>query len=85
MKFDFPYFLLRVLRYYYYYYHHHHRIFPGFSRIQLKKLKYVVDRGILGKLKVALGQQKFAQACSRSPRLLHHVWFLRPKLHIACL
>jgi hypothetical protein len=43
MKFDFTYFLLRVLRYYYYYY----CIFPGVSRIQLKKLKYVVDRGIL--------------------------------------
>jgi hypothetical protein len=27
-----------------------------------KKLKYVVDRGILGKLEVALGQQKPAQA-----------------------
>jgi hypothetical protein len=55
MKFDFTH-LLRVLRYYYYYY-----IFPGFSRIQLKKLKYVVDRGILWKLEVALGQQKSAQ------------------------
>jgi hypothetical protein len=61
MKFDFTYFLLRVLRYYYYYY----CIFPGFSCMQLKKLKYVVDRGILGKLEAALGQQKSAQACSR--------------------
>jgi hypothetical protein len=26
--------------------------------LQLKKLKYVVDRGILGKSEVALGQQK---------------------------
>jgi hypothetical protein len=30
--------------------------------IQLKKIKYVVDLGILGKLEVALGQQKSAQA-----------------------
>jgi hypothetical protein len=57
MKFDFTYFLLRVLRYYY-------CIFPGFTRIQLKKLKYVVVRGILWKLELALGQQKSAQACS---------------------
>jgi hypothetical protein len=42
MKFDFIYFLLRVLRYYYYY-----CTFPGLSRIQLKKIKYMVDRGIL--------------------------------------
>jgi hypothetical protein len=55
MKFDFTYFLLRVLRYY-------HCIFPGFSRMQLNKLKYVVDRGILWKLEGALGQQKSAQA-----------------------
>jgi hypothetical protein len=54
MKFNFTYFLLRVLKYYYYW------IFPGVSRIQLKKVKYVVDRGILGKLEVALGQQKSA-------------------------
>jgi hypothetical protein len=40
-------------------------IFPGFSRIQLKKIKYVVDRGILWKLEVALCQEKSAQACSR--------------------
>jgi hypothetical protein len=33
-------------------------VFPYTS----KKLKYVVDRGILGKLDVALGQQKSAQA-----------------------
>jgi hypothetical protein len=33
-----------------------------FSLMQLKKLKYVVDRGILWKLEVALGQQKSAQA-----------------------
>jgi hypothetical protein len=59
MKFDCTYFLLRVLRYYYYYYY---CIFPGFSRIQLKKLKYVVDHGILGKLEAALGHQKSAQA-----------------------
>jgi hypothetical protein len=56
MKFDFTYLLLRVLRYYYYY-----CIFPGFSRIQLKKLKYVADRGILWKSEVALDQQKSAQ------------------------
>jgi hypothetical protein len=31
-----------------------------------KKIKYVVDRGILGKLEVALGQQKSAQTCSNS-------------------
>jgi hypothetical protein len=31
-------------------------IFPGFSRIQLKKLKYTVDRGILWELEVAVGQ-----------------------------
>jgi hypothetical protein len=30
-----------------------------------KKLKYVVDRGILGKLEAALGQQKSAQAWYR--------------------
>jgi hypothetical protein len=60
MKFDFTYFLLRVLRYYY-------CVFPGVSRIQLKKLKYVVDRGILWKLEVALGQQKSAQS-----------WLVRP-------
>jgi hypothetical protein len=41
-------------------------IFPGFSRIQLSKLKYVVDRGILWTLEVALGQQKSAQACFRA-------------------
>jgi hypothetical protein len=29
-----------------------------------KKIKYVVDRGILWKSEVALGQQKSAQACS---------------------
>jgi hypothetical protein len=56
MKFDFTYFLLPVLRYYDY------CIFPGFSRIQLNKIKYVVDREILVKLEVALGQQKSAQA-----------------------
>jgi hypothetical protein len=33
--------------------------------IQLKKLKCVVDRVILGKLEVARGQQKSAQACFR--------------------
>jgi hypothetical protein len=55
MKFDFTHFLLRVLRYYY-------CIFPVFSRIQLQKLKYVVDRGIPGKLEVAFGQQKSAEA-----------------------
>jgi hypothetical protein len=60
MKFNFTYFLLRVLRYYYY------CIYPGFSRIQLNTVKYVVDRGILGKLEVALGQQKSTQACSKS-------------------
>jgi hypothetical protein len=31
-----------------------------------KKLKYVLDRGILGKLEVALDQQKPAQAWRRS-------------------
>jgi hypothetical protein len=30
------------------------------SHIQLKKLKYVVDRRILAKLEIALGQQKSA-------------------------
>jgi hypothetical protein len=30
-----------------------------------KKIKYVVDRGILWKLEVALGQQKSAQAWAR--------------------
>jgi hypothetical protein len=63
MKFDFTYFLSRVLRYYYYYYYY--CIFPGLSLKQLKKLKYLVDRGILEKLEVALGQQKSAQACLR--------------------
>jgi hypothetical protein len=62
MKFDFTYFLLRVLRYYY--------IF-GVSRLQLKKLKYVVDRGILWKLEVALGQQKSAQAWKMFPLAYH--------------
>jgi hypothetical protein len=57
MKFEFTYFLLQILRYYYYF------IFPGFSHIQLKKLKYVVDRGILWKFEVAHDQQKSAQAC----------------------
>jgi hypothetical protein len=38
-----------------------------FSRIQLKKLKYAVDSGNLGKLEVALGQQKSAQAMVDSP------------------
>jgi hypothetical protein len=47
MTFDFTYFLLRVLRYYYYYYYYYYCIFSGFSRTQLQKLKYVVDRGIL--------------------------------------
>jgi hypothetical protein len=50
------------LNYYYYYYYYYYCIFYGFSRIQLKKLKYVVDSGILWKLEVALGQQKSAQA-----------------------
>jgi hypothetical protein len=36
------------------------------SRIQLNKLKYVMDRGILRKLEVVLGQQKSAQARARS-------------------
>jgi hypothetical protein len=53
MKFDFTHFLLRVLRYYY-------CMFPGFSNIQPKILKYVADRGIMGILEVALGQQKSA-------------------------
>jgi hypothetical protein len=47
MKFDFTYFLLRVLRYYYYYYYYYYCIFSGFSPLQLKKIKYVVDRGFL--------------------------------------
>jgi hypothetical protein len=51
MKFDFTYFLLRVLRYYYY-------ISWVFS-YTTKKLKYVVDRGIVGKLEVS---QRSAQA-----------------------
>jgi hypothetical protein len=65
MRFDFTYFLLRVLRYYFYY-----CIFPGFSRIQPKQLKYVVNRGILGKLEVALGQQKSAQVCIKASNYL---------------
>jgi hypothetical protein len=63
MKFDFTYFLLRVFRYY-------DCIFHGFSHIQLKILKYVVDRGILLKLEVALGQQKSAKACSNISNVL---------------
>jgi hypothetical protein len=40
MKIDFTYLLLRVLRYYYYYYYYYYYcIFPGVSRIQLKKIK----------------------------------------------
>jgi hypothetical protein len=63
MKLDFTYFLLRVLRYYYW-------IFLGCSRTQLNKLKYLVDRGILGKLEVALVQQKSVQAwCTGSAKL----------------
>jgi hypothetical protein len=31
-----------------------------------KKIKYVVDRGILWTLEVALGQQKSAQACCKT-------------------
>jgi hypothetical protein len=36
------------------------RVFPYTTK---NKLKYVVDRGILWKSEVALGQQKSAQAC----------------------
>jgi hypothetical protein len=50
--------LIWVLIYYYYY-----CIIPGFSRMQLKNWKYVVDHGILWKWEVALGQQKSVQAC----------------------
>jgi hypothetical protein len=53
MKFYFTYFALQVLRYYYISW-----VFPYAT----KKIKYAVDRGILGKLEVALGQQKSAQA-----------------------
>jgi hypothetical protein len=62
MKFDFTHFLLRVLRYYYYYYYYYYYcIFPGFSCIQLKKLKCGGPRDSV-KIEVALGQQKSAQA-----------------------
>jgi hypothetical protein len=38
-------------------------LYPRVSRIQLKiKVGCVLDRGVLGKLEVALGQQKSAQA-----------------------
>jgi hypothetical protein len=41
-------------------------ISPGFSRIKVNILKYVVDRGILRKLEVAVGQQNSAQACLKA-------------------
>jgi hypothetical protein len=58
MKFDFYLLITSInillLQYY--------NIFPGFSRIQLKKLNCMVDRGILWKLEVAVGQQKSSKA-----------------------
>jgi hypothetical protein len=62
MKFDFTYFVLRVLRYYY---HYISWVFPYTT----KKIKYLVDRGILWKLEAALGQQKSDQACTTAYRL----------------
>jgi hypothetical protein len=50
MKFYFTYFLLRVLRHYYCYYYYYYYISWVFPHTT-KTLKYVVDRGILGKQK----------------------------------